>query len=51
MILQTPGFLIGASICGVHSGGNSFEAVIMVVNGVIYTPNNWVGKQLECLAE
>jgi hypothetical protein len=37
MILQSPGFLIGASIWGVHSGGNSFEVVMVVVNGVIYS--------------
>ena len=30
MILQFPGFLAGASIWGVHSGGNSFEAVMVV---------------------
>jgi hypothetical protein len=36
MILQLPGFLFGASIWGVHSGGNSFEAVMVIVNGVTY---------------
>lgn len=37
MILQFPGFLAGASIWGVHSGGNSFEAVMVVVDGVTYS--------------
>lgn len=37
MVLQLPGFLAGASIWGVHSGGYSFEAVMVVVNGVIYS--------------
>jgi len=34
MILQLPGFLVGASIWGVHSGGNTFEAVMVAVNGL-----------------
>ena len=37
MILQLPGFLFGAFIWGVHSGGNSFEVVLVLVNGVIYS--------------
>ncbi len=37
MILQFPGFLAGASIWGVHSGGYAFEAVMVVVNGVLYS--------------
>jgi hypothetical protein len=37
MILQLPGFLAGASIWGVHSGGNGFEIVMVVVNGILYS--------------
>ena len=37
MILQLPGFLAGASIWGVHSGGDSFEIVMVVVNGILYS--------------
>jgi len=50
MILQTPGFLIGASIWGVHSGGNSFEAVMVVVNGVIYSILFLIARRLVRLA-
>jgi hypothetical protein len=37
MILQLPGFLAGAAIWGVHSGGRKFEAVMIVINGAIYS--------------
>jgi hypothetical protein len=37
MILQIPGFLVAESIWGVHSGGDSFEVEMVVVNGVLYT--------------
>ena len=37
MILQLPGFLAGAYIWGVHSGGSSFEIVMVVVNGILYS--------------
>jgi hypothetical protein len=35
-MLQIPGFIVGASIWGVHSGGNGFLAVMVLVNGFVY---------------
>jgi hypothetical protein len=37
MILQLPGFLVGASIWGVHSGGYTFEIVMVLINGILYS--------------
>jgi hypothetical protein len=37
MILQLPGLLAGASIWGVHSGGYSFEAVMVIVDTIVYS--------------
>jgi hypothetical protein len=37
MILQLPGFLVGASIWGVHSGGNTFEFVMVLIDGLLYS--------------
>ena len=37
MILQLPGFLVGASIWGVHSGGDTFEIVMVLINGLLYS--------------
>jgi hypothetical protein len=42
MILQLPGFLAGASIWGVHSGGDSFEIVMVVVNGILYSAFSFI---------
>jgi hypothetical protein len=36
MYPQSPGFLAAAMIWGVHAGGNSFEAVMIVVNALLY---------------
>ncbi len=36
MYPQSPGFLAAAIIWGVHAGGNSFEAVMIVVNALVY---------------
>ena len=33
---QLPGFLVGASIWGVHSGGNAFLTVMVMLNGFIF---------------
>jgi hypothetical protein len=38
MILQLPGFLVGSSTWrGIDSGGNSFSAVMLAVNGLVYS--------------
>ncbi len=50
MILQAPGFLVGASIWGVHSGGNAFEVVMVFVNGIVYSSLLLVVWQLVKLA-
>lgn len=36
IILQFPGFIIAASIWGVHAGGNFFLLVMVSVNAVVY---------------
>ena len=36
IILQCPGFIIAASIRGVHAGGNFFLLVMGSVNAVVY---------------
>ncbi|HKO05147.1 MAG TPA: hypothetical protein VJW51_10375 [Candidatus Acidoferrales bacterium] len=50
-ILQAPGFIAGASIWGVHSGGNRFEAVMVVVNGVVYSFLLLIARWLVRLAQ
>jgi hypothetical protein len=35
-MLQMPGFLAGALIWGVHSGGAWFEALMLSVNAAVY---------------
>jgi len=50
MVLLIPGFLVGASIWGVHSGGNRFEGLMVIVNGVIYGGLFLIARELVRLA-
>jgi len=36
IILQYPGFVLAASIWGVHAGGNLFLVVVGAVNAIVY---------------
>ena len=37
MLLQSPGFLTAAEIWGIHSGGQGFLPVMLLVNTLVYS--------------